>query len=584
MRILVSEKLSAHKMKTPEGYLVCIDAVLSRTGKQEYRRSEVWGDSCSDPDKMVQVDRVADEVFSDKALASFENKAICLEHPDEDVTSANHNQLSVGFVRDIKRGKIDGQDVMLGTLVITDEDAIKAVESGEYTELSCGYNCDIIDENNPQQRNIRGNHVALCKQGRAGIARIVDSVDDAEEDDIKYGYKDRMAGVYDKWYRYNRKDNGRLYDLGQRLASKEKNAPEHVQFIEVMHDAKVADNIAIKGVIFKSDKLTAPHFSKFELNGDGVYSLGDDTFVEYALATENKSAFHTSLKHYREGELFTAEKINGRIDIPADIDSVVKQAANKFLNAQGDSMKDADFSKETKQGYKVVELYRDGGRLHAIVKRSSDYVVALGYNTATGEWEQGRYDNSTLEHARETLMEEKPYARRVRDAITDSSSQYDKLNWLIDQNKNDKQKLKMLISDVEHAEFLLGTEKSYLIDKAKSYMQTARDSAEKLFTVSYVKDAITVVNKVRAKSLQDAIKKVKDLQPGVMTIDEAKHAVSILREHYQQVANNTWSDELAIITQWRDGWTVETKFDATKFQRWLGAEGFKAFGKGVVKL
>lgn len=179
MRFLVAEKLGPHKFKTPEGYLICTDAILSRIGKQEYKRCELFGDTCEDPDKIVNVERTDDEVFSDKAMASFENKAVCIEHPDHDVNAENHNELAVGFVRDIHKGEDNGKPVMMGTLVITDKDAVEAVESGEYKELSCGYDCDIDDDGELCQRNIRGNHVALCKQGRAGIARIVDSVDDA---------------------------------------------------------------------------------------------------------------------------------------------------------------------------------------------------------------------------------------------------------------------------------------------------------------------------------------------------------------------------------------------------------------------
>lgn len=176
MRFLVTEKLSPHKFKTPEGYLICTDAVLSRTGKQEYRRCELFGDACNDPDKMINVERTSDEVFSDKAMSSFENKPICIQHPDVDVNSENYNELAVGFVRDIYKGFDNRQPVMLGTLVITNKEAVDDIESGKYKELSCGYDCD-ISEDDLTQRNIRGNHVALCEQGRAGIARIVDSVE-----------------------------------------------------------------------------------------------------------------------------------------------------------------------------------------------------------------------------------------------------------------------------------------------------------------------------------------------------------------------------------------------------------------------
>ena len=193
MRFLSSERLSEHKYKTPEGYLICTDAILARTGKQTYRKSEVFADS--DDDSEIEVDRKAEEVFSDATLASFENKPITVEHPDEDVNSSNYNELSVGFVRDVHKGVAEGQDVMLGTLVITDAQTIAEIENGEHTDLSCGYDCDIVDEANPQQRNIRGNHVALCQQGRAGIARIVDSTN---INDSKY-FMATFETHSDKW-------------------------------------------------------------------------------------------------------------------------------------------------------------------------------------------------------------------------------------------------------------------------------------------------------------------------------------------------------------------------------------------------
>lgn len=178
MRFLSCERISEHKYKTPEGYLVCVDSILARTGKQSYRRCEIFHD---DSDEMIDIDRSPDEVFSKATLASFENKPLTVEHPQEDVNVNNHSEYAVGFVRDIKRGVVDGQEVMLGTLVITDGKTIEEIENGEHTDLSCGYDCDVKDEANPQQRNIRGNHVALCKEGRAGIARIVDSVDDSNK-------------------------------------------------------------------------------------------------------------------------------------------------------------------------------------------------------------------------------------------------------------------------------------------------------------------------------------------------------------------------------------------------------------------
>lgn len=172
MKMLIKEKLSAHKAKTPEGYLICSDAILARTGKQQYLKSEIYPGTYDD--EVIEIDRPEEEVFSEATMASFENKPLTCEHPFENVNSENYRDLAVGYVRDVHKGSYEGQPVMLGNLIITDQSIIEDIENGYRTELSCGYDCDITEGDNPKQINIRGNHVALCEQGRAGIAKIVD--------------------------------------------------------------------------------------------------------------------------------------------------------------------------------------------------------------------------------------------------------------------------------------------------------------------------------------------------------------------------------------------------------------------------
>lgn len=386
MRILISEKLSAHKYKMPEGYLVCVDSILARTGKQEYRRHELYGDSCDNPDEVIELERPENEVFDSKTLASFENKALCLDHPDEDVDSENHNQLSVGFIRDIKRGKDNGEDVMLGTLVITDQIAIDKVESGEYGELSCGYNCDIFDANGKYvQTNIRGNHVALCQHGRAGIARIVDSINDGTQ--LKM-YKSGYCVVDAKYWR---------------------------------------------------------QYSK-------------NAYAERHCDTENEA-------RYVAGKCGV---VDGREYVVVDCNTY------KVVDAM-------DFSKKTKQGYDVLEMYRDGGRLHAIFKRANDYGVALGYDTTDGQWAQGMYDYTTLEKARKALMEEKPYARRIMDSVEDEKETYDGFNYMIKQYKSRPDQLKAIKAKIESGEGLLGEEKQKLLSKIDAYMNDSVNDEEQWY-------------------------------------------------------------------------------------------------------
>lgn len=201
MKVLISEKLSTHKYKTPEGYLICTDAILARTGKQQYTKDEVFRDGDT---TIIDIDRPYEQVMSEKTISSFENKPVTFDHPNEDVNVGNYKEYAVGYVRDVHQGKVDGQDVILGNLIITDQNAIDAIESGEHTDLSCGYDCDIKDNGSGQyfQSNIRGNHVALCKEGRAGNARIVDS---KGEKRMKIRDEDRQIEVYklckeNNWY------------------------------------------------------------------------------------------------------------------------------------------------------------------------------------------------------------------------------------------------------------------------------------------------------------------------------------------------------------------------------------------------
>jgi hypothetical protein len=67
-------------------------------------------------------------------------------------------------------------DFVRASLVFYDPLAIQQLERGDKQELSCGYTCELLHEPGEWQgqkydaiqRNIRGNHVALVTQGRAG--------------------------------------------------------------------------------------------------------------------------------------------------------------------------------------------------------------------------------------------------------------------------------------------------------------------------------------------------------------------------------------------------------------------------------
>lgn len=173
MKALITCQLSKHRYIDNHGYLICTDCIMARTGKQTYTRDECFGDGDYTE---IEVDRTPEEVFNPETLASFENAPITIEHPDQNVTPDNYNSLSVGTIRDVKKGTYNDQEVMVCTAVITDAEAIELVKSNALSNLSCGYECDVNDGDHPCQTHIRGNHVALCEIPRAGITRIQDSL------------------------------------------------------------------------------------------------------------------------------------------------------------------------------------------------------------------------------------------------------------------------------------------------------------------------------------------------------------------------------------------------------------------------
>lgn len=166
MRAFYGSRISGHMIETPEGYLICKEVPIARTGNQDYRGSEFGGE---DPEKVYKVKRLEEEVFSKAALASFEGKPVVDEHPNEDVTAENIKRYIKGTCRDIHQGTGILSDCIVADLIIYDKDLIQKIKDGK-RDISCGYDClwDPVDEDTYIQREIRGNHVAVVDKGRAG--------------------------------------------------------------------------------------------------------------------------------------------------------------------------------------------------------------------------------------------------------------------------------------------------------------------------------------------------------------------------------------------------------------------------------
>ena len=170
-------RISDHILKTPEGFLICKDVPIARTGTQQYRGCEFGGPVA---DGIYNVQRPEAEVFDRAAVASFEGKPVCDEHPEEDVTPDNYGRYMKGVCRDVRRGDGDLSNCLVADLVIYDADLIGKIEAGK-REISCGYDClwNPTSDSSYDQLEIRGNHVAVVDRGRAGHKfAIRDTADD----------------------------------------------------------------------------------------------------------------------------------------------------------------------------------------------------------------------------------------------------------------------------------------------------------------------------------------------------------------------------------------------------------------------
>lgn len=165
MKAYYGDRFSPHMTRTPEGYLICHDVPIARCGEQQYLPQELGLSG----ENIITVYRNEDEVFKTTAIASFEGKPVTDNHPSTDVKSDNYNIYTKGVVQNVHRDKNDLADKLLADLFVYDAILIAEIESGK-REISCGYDCDYVDNNDGTfyQANILGNHVAVVNRGRAG--------------------------------------------------------------------------------------------------------------------------------------------------------------------------------------------------------------------------------------------------------------------------------------------------------------------------------------------------------------------------------------------------------------------------------
>lgn len=148
---------------TDQGYLKA-DAFVTRTGIFTYRL----------PDGTIRKELRPDhEVFNSDSLRSLQEIPITDDHPPVSLDSTNTQQYATGFTGSLAQR--DERFVAVG-MTITNQQTIDKIMSRENEEVSSGYYCDVElmpgeyegERYDAIQKNIRYNHVAVVKKGRAG--------------------------------------------------------------------------------------------------------------------------------------------------------------------------------------------------------------------------------------------------------------------------------------------------------------------------------------------------------------------------------------------------------------------------------
>lgn len=262
-------RFSANMTRTPEGFLVCHNVPLARTGVQQYLGSEV---NC--PDKaIVEVYRNESEVFDQATLASFEGKPVTDEHPSRFVEPSNATAYTRGTCQNVRRGMGDESDLIVADLIIYDAVLISEIEAGK-REISAGYYCEYKPfKEGLEQTNIVCNHIAVVANGRAG-ARV--AIKDSQV--IKKKGRKSMAKkkqsiwnrMFDAFVKDEDTTTEELREAAEALADKEKetDADEVEENVATDEEIKAAINDALSPVLSRLRRLEAASLVKDEEPND----------------------------------------------------------------------------------------------------------------------------------------------------------------------------------------------------------------------------------------------------------------------------------------------------------------------------
>lgn len=335
--------------RTDEGFLVD-SPVVARVGIQEYMNAD---------GSIRRELRLPEDVFNADSLASFSGKPLTDDHPKEKVTAKNAKKLTIGTVT--SKGRQDGDNVVTD-IIIHDAEAIDKIEKGGKRELSVGYSV-VLDETpgewNGQkydaiQRDIKVNHVALVKRGRAGNARL-----NMDGSDVVFINQDEEVTMSEKLVQV-KLDNGITYDAAPEVVVEldklRADATDHQTRVDALNaeiDKLAAERDALKADVAKIEQIKADAYesAKVALAARANLEKVAEGFKVDCKDLDDKAIKLAVIKAVR-GDVDLSQKSDAYID--AAFDLAVEVKSDEAIKKQRETI-----NKDGKPVEKAGDKYRN---------------------------------------------------------------------------------------------------------------------------------------------------------------------------------------------------------------------------------
>jgi len=239
-------------------------ATIARTGIMEYKASEcgaMFADR--DPDSIVKIATLAEDLFDEESIESYRAAPITIGHPAVDVTIENSKELQHGHLEGVPfkdTESVEGVELLAANIVLTDEEGINVVET-QAQQLSSGHSCVLVlgdenDEWDAKKTNIRANHVAIVKRGRAGVTEIADEAPEENDspENPEVDLNDQLTTLSD--------ENAELKTQVQVLKDQLEEEKQKLTDAEAAHKAEIKSSVSF---LVAAQKLTDTDISEMDI-------------------------------------------------------------------------------------------------------------------------------------------------------------------------------------------------------------------------------------------------------------------------------------------------------------------------------